>query len=92
MHSRLIFIMKKLNVTEKQLANMINVDKSLINKWKNRKRHFSTATIHFDSVVDALTEIYTLPPPKTLGVTLKSLFRQILRIRAEIIFTGFLLP
>lgn len=65
MKERLLYAMKKLNVTEKTLGDIINIDKSLINKWKNGKRPFNFNTPYYHTVAEAFARIFE-KSPKTL--------------------------
>lgn len=59
-------LMKKLGLTEKALADKINVDKTLINKWKNGKRTLDVASPHFGNVVAAIDEVSKSKTPNVL--------------------------
>jgi transcriptional regulator with XRE-family HTH domain len=59
--------MKRLGLTEKALAGMINVDKTLINKWKNGKRALDAASAHFENVVSALEKFSKSMTPNVLA-------------------------
>lgn len=53
-NSHFKLLMKTLGMTEQALADIINVDKTLVNKWKNGKRDFDLSSPYFDAVVQAL--------------------------------------
>jgi hypothetical protein len=57
--TRLAYAMEKLKITEKTLGNLLNVDKSLVNKWKNRRRPFTSVHPQFNKAVERIAEIYS---------------------------------
>ena len=55
-NSHLKFLMKAIGMTEQELADILSVDKTLVNKWKNGKRAFDPSTPYFEAVVEALIQ------------------------------------
>ncbi len=58
MKDRLVYVMKKLNLTDKAVGDMMNVDKSLVNKWKNGKRPLSKELPYYNLLIEALSRLY----------------------------------
>lgn len=52
--SQLGYIMDLIELTGKDLATAINVDRTLVSKWKNNARPFSSSSVHFKNLVEAL--------------------------------------
>ena len=48
------YVMELLKITGQQLANMINVDRTLVSKWKNGSRPFDISIQYFSKIVEAI--------------------------------------
>lgn len=70
---RLIYAMKKLDITERYLGEMLSVDKSLVNKWKNDKRKFDIHSPYFGEVVGILANVLDTVDPHIKEEFLNSL-------------------
>ena len=55
-YSNLGFLMDYLNVTGKDIATFLDIDKSLVSKWKNNQRPLSLHTSHLDNLVKFFLE------------------------------------
>lgn len=54
--SQLGYIMDLLEITGKDLAHKINVDRTLVSKWKNNARQIKPNNVHFNNVIQALID------------------------------------
>jgi transcriptional regulator with XRE-family HTH domain len=54
MNKKLAYLMKLIGMTEQKLGKALNVDSTLINKWKNGKR--AIAPTYLKSLIDALAD------------------------------------
>lgn len=50
--------MKKLGITDKKLGEYLNVDKSLVNKWKNGKRDLPSNSPYIFEIAEAMEQIF----------------------------------
>ncbi len=55
-YSNLGFLMEYLNVTGKDIAAFLDIDKSLVSKWKNNQRPLTLHTSHLDNLVNFFLE------------------------------------
>lgn len=55
---KLAFLMQKLRITEKKMGELISVDKSLVNKWKNGKRLLLPDSPYIVDIADACAEVF----------------------------------
>lgn len=55
---KLAFLMEKLRITEKSMGELISVDKSLINKWKNGKRQLLPDSQYIIDIAEACAEVF----------------------------------
>lgn len=57
--SQLSYIMDLLDIIGTQLATYLDLDRTLISKWKNNVRPLKTSNKHFDKVIDGLIHFNT---------------------------------
>lgn len=55
--SNLAYLMSSLNISGKELSEVIHVDVSLISKWKNKKRKINKKAPHFENLIDYFIKI-----------------------------------
>lgn len=70
MGTRLENLMKKTGMTERELADTLSVDKSLVNKWKNGKRKLAPSSPYFTTISTELAKKSQLMMPNILDVYL----------------------
>lgn len=56
--TKLAFLMKKLGITDKKLGEYLNVDKSLVNKWKNGKRDLPSNSPYIFEIAEAMKQFF----------------------------------
>lgn len=50
------YLLKSLKISPSKMAQALNVDRSLVSKWKNGSRKIDTNAAYFDNAIDYLIE------------------------------------